>query len=291
MFEEYWNAVWHEVQTGCTCVTIDTHGNLHPTVCVCHRHSGVTIPVVSQLTVGGDIYTVRMPSRIPALLHEFLEVMLFVIQPFSNTNIYSNPNAIKEQAQEHSKHAALLREIFDPQLIEQELKHKVFDPSGVFAHIGDTLKHHCAPRRDRAVEEMVQIAQQPGPEAFQAFRTCLELLELIKLVRLTSISSLGLKSNFVFASRTSRTTSFLNFALSCCGIPQYSKAKHSDYALVLTLPFISLENGYTVHTSHYAQTDSTMLTRQNTNEYICLHSRESWTWSLIPQTFYSYSPP
>jgi len=109
--------------------------------------------------------------------------MLFVIQPLSNTNIYSNPNAIKEQAQEHSKHAALLREIFDPQLIEQELKHKAFDPSGVFAHIGDTLKHHCAPMRDRAVEEMVQIAQQPGPEAFQAFRTCLELLELMKLVR------------------------------------------------------------------------------------------------------------
>ena len=197
MFEEYWNAVWHEVQTGCTCVTIDTHGHLHPTVCVCHRHSGVTIAVVSQLTVGGDIYTVRMPSRIPALLHEFLEVMLFVIQPLSNTNIYSNPNAIKEQAQEHSKHAALLREIFDPQLIEQELKHKAFDPSGVFAHIGDTLKHHCAPMRDRAVEEMVQIAQRPGPEAFQAFRTCLELLELMKLVRLTSISFLGLKLNII----------------------------------------------------------------------------------------------
>jgi hypothetical protein len=115
--------------------------------------------------------------------------MLFVIQPLSNTNIYSNPNAIKEQAQEHSAHAAYLRSIFDPQLIEQELKHKVFDPSGLFAQIGETLKHHCAPMRDRAVEDMVQIAQQPGPEAFQAFRTCLELLELMKLVRLIGFLS------------------------------------------------------------------------------------------------------
>jgi len=188
MFEEYWNAVWREVQTGCTCVTIDTHGNSHPTVCVCHRRPGVTIAVLSQLTVGGNIYTVRMPSRIPALLQEFLEVMLFVIQPLSNTNIYSNPNAIKEQAQEHSAHAAYLRSIFDPQLIEQELKHKVFDPSGLFAQIGETLKHHCAPMRDRSVEEMVRIAQRPGPEAFQAFRICLELLELMKLVRLPSFS-------------------------------------------------------------------------------------------------------
>ncbi|KDR82779.1 hypothetical protein GALMADRAFT_151826 [Galerina marginata CBS 339.88] len=181
-FEKYWNAVWEEIQTGCTCVTLNGDGELRPTVCICSRWpmSMVSRPVV-QTTAGSGLYTVRLPSRIPALLTEFLEVMVWVIQPLSNTAVYTDPNAIKEQAQEHSAHAAHLRSIFDPALIEQELRHKVFDPSGLFFQIGETLKHHCAPMRDRTVEEMVQIAQQPGPEAFKAVRTCLELLELMKL--------------------------------------------------------------------------------------------------------------
>ena len=140
-----------------------------------------------QTVENPGVYTIRMPSRIPALLTEFIEVMVYVIQPLNNTNIYTDPNAIREQAQEHSQHAAYLRSIFDVALIEQELKHKVFDPSGLFFHIGETLKHHCAPMRDRAVEEMVQVAQKPGPEAFKAVRMCLELLELMKLVGLFDI--------------------------------------------------------------------------------------------------------
>jgi len=138
--------------------------------------------MVSNPASGTGVYTVRMPSRIPALLAEFLEVMLFVIQPLTNTNVYSNPNDVKDQAREHLAHAAHLREIFDPVLIYQELRHGVFDPSGLFQHIGETLKHHCAPMRDRAVEDLVRFAQQPGVEAVKAFRTCLELLELMKLV-------------------------------------------------------------------------------------------------------------
>ncbi|KAJ3482278.1 hypothetical protein NLJ89_g12151 [Agrocybe chaxingu] len=180
MSEKYWNALWEEVKSGCTCVTLDVYGKSHKTVCICTRHPETpTIPIITPLS--NFVYTLRLPSRIPALLTEFLEVMLFVIQPLSNTAVYTNPNAVKEQAQEHSAHAAHLREIFDPALIYQEIKHKVFDPSGLFTHIGETLKHHCAPMRDRAVEELVQFAQQPGIEAFRAFRTCLELLELMKL--------------------------------------------------------------------------------------------------------------
>lgn len=180
--EKYWNAVWEEIQTGCTCITLDTEGNLHPKQCMCLRCPEPLPHPVMQTVENSGIYSVRMPSRISALLTEFIEVMVFVIQPLTNTNIYTDPNAIKEQAQEHSAHAAYLRSIFDAALIEQELKHKVFDPSGLFFHIGETLKHHCAPMRDRAVEEMVQVAQQPGPEAFKAVRMCLELLELMKLV-------------------------------------------------------------------------------------------------------------
>lgn len=193
MFEKYWAAVWEEVQTGCTCVTLDAYGKSYPTNCVCSRHPTLpTVPIVSL--VSREVYTLRMPSRIPALLTEFLEVMLFVIQPLSNTAVYTNPNAVKEQAQEHSAHAAYLRSIFDPAFIEQELRHNVFDPAGLFSRIGETLKHHCAPMRDRAVEEMVRVAQQPGPEAFKAVRMCLELLELMKLVRLACQSYLSLRS-------------------------------------------------------------------------------------------------
>ncbi len=130
-------------------------------------------------------YTIRMPSRARTLLSEFLEVLLFVIQPLSNTAVYSNPNDIREQAKEHSQHAAYMREIFDPTLIYQELRHKVFDPSGLFLHIGELLKNHCAPMRDRSVDELMRLAQQPGVEGLRAFRACLELLEQMKLVRVT----------------------------------------------------------------------------------------------------------
>ncbi|KAH9480298.1 Protein SOK1 [Psilocybe cubensis] len=191
-FERYWAAVWEELQTGCTCVTIDTRDeSLHlPKICVCSRFrngkelvSPPKSPAEQYMRIPGaeHLVTLRQTSRIPALLEEFLEVMVFVIQPLSNTAVYTDPSAIREQAQEHSAHAAYLRAIFDPELIAQELRHGVFDPAGLFRQIGDTLKHHCAPMRDGAVEEMVRMAQRPGLEAFKAVRTCLELLELMKL--------------------------------------------------------------------------------------------------------------
>ncbi|KAF8957295.1 T-complex protein 11-domain-containing protein [Flammula alnicola] len=144
MFEKYWNAVWEEVQTGCTCVTLDTQGNCHPKACICARHPTTPpIPIVSQISKEDPtIYTIRMPSP-----------------PIQHCRIHKS-TAVREQAQEHSAHAAYLESIFDPALIEQELKHKVFDPSA------------CSPKL---------VAQRPGPEAFTAVRMCLELLELMKL--------------------------------------------------------------------------------------------------------------
>ncbi|KAF8158381.1 T-complex protein 11-domain-containing protein [Crassisporium funariophilum] len=179
--EKYWNAVWEEIQTGCTCVTLDSLGKPQPTICICSQFPSTPAnPVIFQKPA--NLYTVRMPSRIPGLLWEFREVLLLVVQPLATIlGVYVNANQVKEQIQEHTAHATYLRSVFDPVLIEQELKHNVFDPSGLFAAIGDTLKNHCAPMRDRAVEEMVQAAQRPGVEAFKAVRMCLELLELMKL--------------------------------------------------------------------------------------------------------------
>ncbi|KAG6877465.1 hypothetical protein C0993_007082 [Termitomyces sp. T159_Od127] len=120
---------------------------------------------------------------------QFLEVLLLVIQPLSNVSgMYVNPSTLKSQIQEHSAQAAYVRSIFDPALIEQELKHELFDPSGLFSAIGAILKGHCAPMRDRAVEAMVQVAQSCAPggtggkrDAVIAVRMCLEILELMKL--------------------------------------------------------------------------------------------------------------
>lgn len=193
--ENYWNAVWEEVQTGCTCVTLDIFGKPHSTVCICSEFPQIpTDPIIYQKSSIG-VYAFRMPSRIPGLLSEFLEVLLLVIQPLSTiSGVYVNPSAVKDQMQEHAAQAEYLRSIFDPVLIEQEIKRGVFDPSNLFAAIGEILKSHCSPMRDRAVDQMVQVAQRPGTEAFKAIRLCLELLELMKLVRSSC------KTSFFFSS-------------------------------------------------------------------------------------------
>ncbi|KAF9468539.1 T-complex protein 11-domain-containing protein [Collybia nuda] len=189
MSEKYWAAIGQEVDTGCTCVSFDLHGKPHPVLCACTQiPSPPSSPVVAYASPP-NAFTLRMPSRIRALLSEFLEVLLLVIQPLSSiSGMYVNPNTFKSQMEEHAAQAAHIRTIFDPALIEQELRHELFDPSGLFRAIGATLKGHCAPMRDRAVEAMVQAAQACAPggtgsklEAVTAVRMCMEILELMKL--------------------------------------------------------------------------------------------------------------
>lgn len=181
--ERYWKAVFDEVKTGCTCITLEYHTSKPlKTVCMCARCPEPP-PTPLAYLITSSAYTIRMPSRVRVLLNEFLEVMLFVIQPLSNTAVYSNPNDVREQAKEHSQHAAYLKQIFDPAFIYQELRHQLFDPAGVFVHIGEMLKNHCAPMRDKAVDDLVRLARLPGVDGLKAFRACLELLEQMKLVR------------------------------------------------------------------------------------------------------------
>ncbi|KAF5382771.1 hypothetical protein D9615_002932 [Tricholomella constricta] len=189
MSERYWAALVQEVETGCTCVSFDSHGKPHNVVCACVQVPNSPSHPVVAYSSAMSVLTLRMPSRIRNLLAEFLEVLLLVIQPLSSVSgMYVNPNTFKSQMQEHSAQAAYIRSIFDPALIEQELKHKLFDPSGLFSAIGAILKGHCAPMRDRAVEAMVQAAQACAPggtgtkrDAVTAVRMCLEILELMKL--------------------------------------------------------------------------------------------------------------
>lgn len=171
-------------------------------VCVCRR---VPLPPqnpVLTYSTSRRVLTLRMPSRIRLLLTEFLEVLLFVIQPLTSiSDTYANPSTFQAQIERHAAQAAHLRSVFDPELIHQELQHNLFDPSGLFIVIGQTLKSHCAPMRDRAVDAMVEVARACAPggggskaDAVKAVRMCLDILELMKLVR-SSDRSFILRAN------------------------------------------------------------------------------------------------
>ncbi|KAF7288584.1 Vacuolar ATP synthase subunit B [Mycena chlorophos] len=189
--EKYWEAVTTELETGCTCVSFDVRGKPHPTVCACAHVSTPAVHPVVAYSPTLHVATLRTPSRIRPLLDEFLEVLLLVIQPLSAG---ASPSQTAVQQTEHLAQAAYIRSLFDPALIEQELKHKLFDPSSLFRAIGVTLQGHCAPMRDQAVDLMVQLAQTCAPggvgtkaDAVKAVRMCLDILELMKLASCLSL--------------------------------------------------------------------------------------------------------
>lgn len=105
--------------------------------------------------------------------------------------MYTNPAAVRAQAEEHARHADELREVLDGVLEVGVLGGpgrregrglETVNLGPVFMRIGATLKRHCAPMRDRRVDAMVAAAGEGGAHAFGAVRMCLELLELMKLV-------------------------------------------------------------------------------------------------------------
>jgi len=134
-----------------------------------------------------------MPSRIRPLLHELLLVLLSIISPQTalvSTSPQSGRISIQQRRKQQQEQAQALRAVLDVDLIEQEMRHGLFDPSGAFEVVGQILKSHCAPMRDPAVDAMVQLAATCAPgsgggraEAVRAIRECFELLELMKLVR------------------------------------------------------------------------------------------------------------
>lgn len=189
--DKYWRAVAQELENACTCISFDMQWRPSDCVCVCRR---VPLPPqnpVLTYSTSRRVLTLRMPSRIRLLLTEFLEVLLLVIQPLTSiSDTYANPSTFQAQIERHAAQAAHLRSVFDPDLIHQELQHNLFDPSGLFIVIGETLKSHCAPMRDRAVDAMVEVARACAPggggskaDAVKAVRMCLDILELMKLVR------------------------------------------------------------------------------------------------------------
>ena len=182
-----------ELETGCTCVTFDTQGKPSGCVCVCRRlPTPPADPIIACLPLRRRL-TLRMPSRIRPLLHELLLVLLSIISPQTalvSTSPQSGRISIQQRRKQQQEQAQALRAVLDVDLIEQEMRHGLFDPSGAFEVVGQILKSHCAPMRDPAVDAMVQLAATCAPgsgggraEAVRAIRECFELLELMKLVR------------------------------------------------------------------------------------------------------------
>ncbi|EKM51529.1 uncharacterized protein PHACADRAFT_186985 [Phanerochaete carnosa HHB-10118-sp] len=187
--ESYWIAVVRELDTGCTCTTLDLQGKLIERRCICG-----TIPLPAEKPIrayssAGNFVTVRSPSRLRPLLAELLEVLISIIRPvvLRPTGLSLQANVVSSQEQNDS-HVAYLRSILDADLIQQEIEHGVFDPSGVFKAIGDIMRCYCAPMRDQAVNQMVALAESCSPggtgtkvDAVRAIRLCFEILELMKL--------------------------------------------------------------------------------------------------------------
>lgn len=187
--EKYWAALLHELEHGCTCITLDCEGKTRSRVCACTALPMSGDTSLALLLPAQNTYTVRTPSRIRPFLHEFLEVLRLVTRPLSDfANLITGNDPLKLNSQKQSTQAAYICSIFDPALIEQEIKRGVFDPSGLLEAVGYVLKDHCAPMRDGAVDEMIQTAKicvaggkMCVVDALRAFRMCMELFEIMKL--------------------------------------------------------------------------------------------------------------
>ncbi|THH31461.1 hypothetical protein EUX98_g2713 [Antrodiella citrinella] len=186
--DNYWNAIVRELESGCTCATVDAHGRLLKGLCVC---ATVPIPIGRPFVLPSSTFTtVRTPSRLKPLLTELLEVLISIIQPVvaRSPSLSLHPGLLHPQYNQNASHVAMLRSILDADLIQQEIDHRLFDPCGVFQTIGDIIRCYCAPMRDHAVDQMVKLAHSCSPggtgtkaDAVRAIRLCFEIMELMKL--------------------------------------------------------------------------------------------------------------
>ncbi|KAH9942880.1 Tcp11-domain-containing protein [Amylocystis lapponica] len=186
----YWLAIIRELECGCTCVTLDSSSRPCERVCICGPFPIPTGKSIVAYPAPNNLTTIRAASRIRPLLMELLAVLESIIQPVTSrsSGLYMQPDLQHPQFQQHTAHIALLKSVLDADLIQQEIEHGLFDPSGVFQTIGDIIRCHCAPMRDNAVDQMVTLAKSCAPggngsrvDAVRAIRLCFEILELMKL--------------------------------------------------------------------------------------------------------------
>lgn len=204
----YWCAILSELEDGCPCVSFNDARCMRRHVCHCASGSRIPRGRLSDAKASfpyEDSLPIRVPSRIRPLIEELREVILAVVLPppppipvRSSASVQTSNPALRPRRLSASDQASVawLHEAFDVPLVEQQLKHGVFDLGKLFVAIGDLLKKHCAPARDTMVQKMVEFASNCGPgktgnvmEALSAIRTCFELLELMRLVSSFPVTS------------------------------------------------------------------------------------------------------
>ncbi|KAF8510080.1 Tcp11-domain-containing protein [Hysterangium stoloniferum] len=169
--DRYWDAIAREFAPVCRCSQY---------TCRCSPAGSSTgcKPVPNPPPLKGQLAA----SRVGPMLYELMAVLKCVIAPpplpSSQPPRQSYLNSVAE--------AEALLHHFDPILIESEMRHGIYEPGGLFRLIGQTLKRHCAPMRDRLIDKMVDIAvgREGGTgvqRTLDAARLCFEVLELMKL--------------------------------------------------------------------------------------------------------------
>jgi len=216
--ELYWTAVTRELKCRCTCIIWDELGRILPEpVCVCRDFRSPPTYNTAVILLNFRGKTLRTASRIRHLFSELLEVLLSAIQPlpYSILNSTVRPASFQPALDKLTSQASHIRSILDPDLIQQEIYHGVWDALGLFQVLGETLKCHCAPMRDRNIEAMIQTAQScvDGRNAVSltgAIRMCFDVLEFMKLASIYFIRSECFSHPHVKSChyRTSQTTNY-----------------------------------------------------------------------------------
>ena len=187
--ELYWIAVTRELERHCTCITWDELGRIMTEpVCICRDFRSPPTHNTAVILPNFRGKTLRTASRIRHLFLELLEVLLSVIQPLPSSVLNSavRPASFQPALDKITSQANYIRSILDPDLIQQEIYHGVWDASGLFQVLGETLKRHCAPMRDHNIEAMIQTAQscvdgRNAASLTKAIRMCFDVLEFMKL--------------------------------------------------------------------------------------------------------------
>lgn len=143
--DRYWTAVHNEIVLGCLCTAFTyTQGDqIIPLRCIC-----------STLDPRYPI-----PSRIPTLIHE-LRTIILTLLPLPH-----------------------LIQTLDPMLVATQIRDGSFDSLILAELVATTMKLHCAPMRDDAVDRAIECFRSGGAEGVvMGLRKTFEMLELMKLV-------------------------------------------------------------------------------------------------------------
>ncbi|KAI5122802.1 hypothetical protein M0805_000145 [Coniferiporia weirii] len=197
----YWCTIKSELEAGCACVSFDDMRHMHRHACRCPENThnaSCYAKVENEHPPCEDALPVRVPSRIGPLIDELCEVILAVVKPpplpipirAGTLEINAPHIVLRPRRFSVSDEASILwlREAFDVPLIEQQLRHGIFDPVKLLVAVSKLLREHCAPARDSMVDTMLDIARKCSPgkgghlvDTLAAIRMCFELLELMRL--------------------------------------------------------------------------------------------------------------